>query len=147
MDFPLPPRKVTIDRISNAGNPVAKENYQGQCVHVFGAKPGEQVIVELRPKGSHYIGEIVDPTEDQRKLAKQQKKAKGNDPSSGSGTSVGAALRFMSKKTRSLREIGARLPGPIVETQDPAGTQGRNAGRGEKDDGRDKRKEVVHKYD
>lgn len=49
--------EVTVDRISNSGNPIAE--HQGDDVHVPGGNPSETYRVELYSKGSHLVGERV----------------------------------------------------------------------------------------
>lgn len=45
--------EVTIDRVSNAGNPIAE--YKGKHVHIQGAKPGQTVTVEITDASSNYL--------------------------------------------------------------------------------------------
>jgi predicted RNA-binding protein with TRAM domain len=53
--------EVTVDRVSNSGNPIAK--HQGDHVHVPGGNPGETYRVELYSEGSHLVGEPIKVTE------------------------------------------------------------------------------------
>lgn len=48
--------EVTIDRISNAGNPIAR--HQGIDVHVSGGIPGERYEVKLEAETSYLVGKI-----------------------------------------------------------------------------------------
>lgn len=45
--------KLTIDRISGSGNPIAE--YNGQQIHVAGGQPGQTVSVEITNAASGYL--------------------------------------------------------------------------------------------
>jgi sRNA-binding protein len=64
---------VEIDRVSPAGNPIAKEKIDGQPLIVYGASWGDTVDVEVyHDEDGKLLGSIVDPTEEQVELAKEQ---------------------------------------------------------------------------
>lgn len=65
--------EVTIDRISNNGNPIAEEKDDGHDIVVLGAKePGESLEVQTVTLGGTRVGLIINPTAKQRKRAMEQ---------------------------------------------------------------------------
>jgi tRNA/tmRNA/rRNA uracil-C5-methylase (TrmA/RlmC/RlmD family) len=67
--------QVTIDRISNSGNPIAAQKHEGSDIHVPGALEGETVFIKLKDKkSSRCIGQIVNPTDSQEERVEAWKK-------------------------------------------------------------------------
>jgi len=146
----LPTISTDIARISANGYPIATETYNGNLVLVFGAKPGETVTVQLVPDNGFIQGKIIDPTpaqerrgKEQRRGAKNRRKGRNRDKK---------IIRQKPKKPRSkskqsLQDIGKKLGGISIEKQDRDATLTRFGGYGNRNDGRDKRRGVAHKYD
>lgn len=152
MDPPL--RSVTVDRISKAGNPVAKEKHNGDPILVFGAEPGDTVTIKSIEDQSFVRGEIVNPTEDQRERAKQQKKARQERlqerrrKKHNTKNWQTPSQRIANTKAKpELRAIGERLGGTSTMEQDEDALRSRWGGYGKSKDGRDKRTKVARKYD
>lgn len=57
-----PTRTISVDRISNSGNPVAESRHRGKIIHVPAGNPGDELEVRLVDKGSHYLAQVIDPT-------------------------------------------------------------------------------------
>lgn len=51
---------VTVDRISNNGNPVTASEYKGKTIHVPPGVPGETLDVRLVDKGGYWRATVVD---------------------------------------------------------------------------------------
>lgn len=51
---------VTVDRVSNSGNAIAKDKVQGKDVHAPVAEVGSTLEVKLTDKGSHFEATLVD---------------------------------------------------------------------------------------
>lgn len=54
---------VTVDRISNSGNAIAKSQVQGKTVHAPVTEVGRTLEVELIDQGSHFEAKLVDTSE------------------------------------------------------------------------------------
>lgn len=52
-------KEVTVDRVSNSGNPIAKETHQGKTIHVPSGLKGETYEVRLRDRGSFVEASLV----------------------------------------------------------------------------------------
>jgi uncharacterized C2H2 Zn-finger protein/predicted RNA-binding protein with TRAM domain len=88
--------RVSIDRISNKGNPIAEESYEGREIHVPDANEGDTVVVELSDHGSYVVGKTV-------------KEHDGNDVSSmDDATTVNQSREDYSQKSN--HETIARCP-------------------------------------
>jgi hypothetical protein len=88
--------QVSIDRISNKGNPIAEESYEGREIHVPDANEGDTVVVELSDHGSYVVGKTV-------------KEHDGNDVSSmDDATTVNQSREDYSQKSN--HETIARCP-------------------------------------
>lgn len=59
-----PTKTVTVDRISNSGNAIAKDRVQGKVVHAPVRDVGETLEVKLIDRGSHFEAKLVDRTEE-----------------------------------------------------------------------------------
>lgn len=53
---------VTVDRISNSGNPLAEQQRAGKTIHIPAGEVGETYDVRLVDEGSHYEARLVDQT-------------------------------------------------------------------------------------
>ena len=53
-------KEVTIDRISNSGNPIASETHNGKTIHVPARRPGDRLLVRLEDAGGYYEATVVD---------------------------------------------------------------------------------------
>lgn len=51
--------QISVDRVSNKGNPIAEESYEGKEIHVPDASEGDTVVVELSDRGSYVVGKII----------------------------------------------------------------------------------------
>jgi hypothetical protein len=68
-------RTVEIDRVSPAGNPIAKEKISGRPLIVYGTYRGDKVDVEVyEDEDGKLLGSIIDPTDRQIELAESQMK-------------------------------------------------------------------------
>lgn len=67
-------RTVVINRISKAGNPIADGTYKRREILVYGAQEGEKVEVLITEDAGAIIGEIINPTEEQKQRAEQHRK-------------------------------------------------------------------------
>lgn len=54
-----PTRTVTVDRISNNGNPIARETHGGKTIHVPSGLEGESYEVRLHDSGSYVEARLV----------------------------------------------------------------------------------------
>lgn len=59
-------REVQISHISKSGYPIATGRFQGDVIHVYGARPQDLVKVELVYQGGFYVGNIISPTPEQK---------------------------------------------------------------------------------
>ena len=59
-----PAQTVTIDRVSNSGNAIARQQHAGKTIHVPAGEVGESYDVRLIDKGSHFVARLVDRTEE-----------------------------------------------------------------------------------
>jgi|APHM01.1.fsa_nt_gi hypothetical protein len=50
---------VTVDRISNSGNPIAQQQVGGKTIHVPAGDVGETLEVELVDSGGYFIAQLV----------------------------------------------------------------------------------------
>lgn len=50
---------VTVDRISNNGNPIAKETHNGKTIHVPSGLEGKTYEVRLQDRGSYTVATLV----------------------------------------------------------------------------------------
>lgn len=51
---------VTIDRVSNGGNSIAQQQYDGKSIHVPAGEVGETYEVRLVDKGGFFEAQLVD---------------------------------------------------------------------------------------
>ena len=51
---------VTVDRISNSGNPIAQQQHAGKSIHVPAGDIGDTLEVQLIDKGGYFIARLVD---------------------------------------------------------------------------------------
>lgn len=51
---------ITVDRISNSGNAIAKEEYAGKTIHAPVHEVGETYEVRLTDKGGFFEAQLVD---------------------------------------------------------------------------------------
>jgi hypothetical protein len=66
-------RSVEIDRVSPAGNPIAKEKIGNRPLIVYGTYRGDEVDVEVyEDDDGKLLGSIIDPTKEQIELAERQ---------------------------------------------------------------------------
>lgn len=91
-------KDVTVDRISNNGNPVAAETHNGQAIHVPGREPGDRLLVRLEEAGGYYRATVVDRYET---AVTTQTSTPSGPPSSGASS----ALLELGKKLCGDREI------------------------------------------
>lgn len=54
-----PMQTVTVDRVSNNGNPIAEEAYNGKTIHVPSGLEGETYEVRLQDQGSYVVARLV----------------------------------------------------------------------------------------
>jgi len=54
-----PTQEITVDRVSNNGNPIAKERHNGKTIHVPSGLEGESYEVRLQDKGSYIVAHLV----------------------------------------------------------------------------------------
>ena len=52
-------RTVTVDRISNNGNPIARETHNGKTIHVPSGLTGKTYDVRLDDRGSYVVARLV----------------------------------------------------------------------------------------
>lgn len=53
-------KEVTVDRVSNSGNPIAAEKHNGKAIHVPGRHPGDRLLVRLEDVGGYYKATVMD---------------------------------------------------------------------------------------
>jgi hypothetical protein len=61
--------RISVDRVSNRGNPIAKESYEGKEIHVPDASEDDTVVVELFDCGSYVVGKTVKQYSDEEILS------------------------------------------------------------------------------
>ena len=54
-----PTQTVTVDRISNSGNPIANQSYRGKEIHVPAGDPGDVLEVRLTERKGYYSARVV----------------------------------------------------------------------------------------
>lgn len=50
---------MTVDRISNSGNPIADQSHNGKDIHVPAGDPGDILKLRLIDNGAYYRAEVV----------------------------------------------------------------------------------------
>lgn len=58
------PRTVTVDRISNSGNAIARQQHAGKTIHVPAGDVGETLEVRLIERGGYFEAKLVDRAEE-----------------------------------------------------------------------------------
>jgi len=103
-------REVTIDRISNRGNPIAAEKYSGRHIIVDGGRPGDTLEVKLTEQLGALIGKIVEPTSEEEDRMKEDAKI-GYGPIKAGNRKAGlrnnrlARSRGIKRKRRKVRRF------------------------------------------
>lgn len=126
-----PTKEITIDRISNSGNPVAAERHNGKAIHVPGREPGDRLLVRLEDVGGHYRAVVVDRYE--TAIPQQQT----SQPATPSGSSNG--------DTPNLLELGEKLCGDEPLTLEQRHSESKLAPR--EYPGKEKRKTTATRHD
>lgn len=75
-----PTQTVTVDRISNNGNPVAASRYKGKVIHVPAGVPGQTLDVRLVDKGGYWRAYVVDRSERNKTGPQQPQQAGASKP-------------------------------------------------------------------
>lgn len=55
---------VAVERVSNSGNPIAREKAKGKAIHVPAGEIGETYEVRLIDKGGYFVAKLVDRTKE-----------------------------------------------------------------------------------
>lgn len=55
-----PMQTVTIDRVSNSGNAIAQQQYDGKSIHVPAGEVGETYEVRLVDEGGYFVARLTD---------------------------------------------------------------------------------------
>lgn len=55
---------VAVERVSNSGNPIAREKVNGKAIHVPAGAVGETYEVRLIDKGGYFVAKLVDQTKE-----------------------------------------------------------------------------------
>jgi tRNA/tmRNA/rRNA uracil-C5-methylase (TrmA/RlmC/RlmD family) len=118
-----PTQTITVDRISNSGNPVAASEYNGKTIHVPAGVPGETLDVRLVDKGGYWRATVVDRGKRNRTGTQQPAQAGASEP---------------------LLELGAELCDETLTIQQRETTS--NLGPAEYP-GKDHRSEIAQRHD
>lgn len=121
-----PTKEVTIDRISNNGNPIAQETHNGKTIHVPSGLRGETYEVRLIDRGSYVVADLV-----HKETGLRSRGATG--PSGGSGNDV-------------ILELGKELIGDEPLTMEQRESTDKSLDPGEYP-GKDHRTEIASRYD
>lgn len=104
-------KTVTVDRISNSGNPVAEQTHNGKVIHVPAGLTGETYEVRLEDRGGYFIAQLVH----EQAGARPQQLEGLSGPTGPSGSNSG------------LHELGKELIGEdtqlTMEQRDCSGTR------------------------
>jgi hypothetical protein len=85
---------VTVGRVSNSGNPVARQQRAGKTIHVPAGDVGDKLEVRLEDKGGYFVARLVDSTE----AARPQQPSVGPDTSD-----IGSDLLSDGKRSHSYQ--------------------------------------------
>lgn len=137
-------RTIVVDRISQSGNPIATTTYNGAPILVYGGKAGEEVEVQLARDEGSIVGKIVDPTSEQQRRATKQRNRRLRRPERRGARRIPSASAS-SEPDRSMQELVENL-GTQTYSQSESASRSRWGGYGEKNDGREIRRDVARRH-
>lgn len=112
-----PTQTVTVNRVSNSGNPIAQQQQAGKTIHVPAGEVGDTYEVRLTDKGGYFVAELVDRTD----------AVQPRQPSVGPDTSdIGQDLLDPQQNRSHSFDISPSVPGGNLRSSDPAGEELRN---------------------